>query len=66
VEIKMERLRDDAVDGETGRKAIAVQQWVGLNPDRLKYEMIFTSSDSVAFNQLEPAKRFIEESHDAR
>jgi len=61
VEIKMERLRDDAVDGENGRKAIAVQKWVGLNPERLKYEMVFTSSDSVAFNQLEPARRFIEE-----
>jgi type III restriction enzyme len=60
VEIKMERLRGDAVDGENGRKAIAVQQWVGLNPDRLKYEMIFTPSDSVAFNQLARAKRFIE------
>jgi type III restriction enzyme len=60
VEIKAERERDDAVDGQKGRKAIAVQQWVGLNPDRLKYEMIFTSSDNVAFNQLAPAKRFIE------
>jgi type III restriction enzyme len=66
VEIKMEKLRDDAVDGEKGRKAIAVQKWVGLNPDRLKYEMIFTSSDSVAFNQLEPAKQFIEEPDDPR
>jgi len=47
-----------------GRKAIAVQQWVGLNPDRLKYEMIFTSSDSVAFNQLAPAKQFIEGEQD--
>ena len=66
VEIKMEKLRDDAVDGEKGRKAIAVQQWVGLNPDRLKYEMIFTPSDSVAFNQLSPAKQFIEgEQNDA-
>ncbi|TEU10953.1 MAG: restriction endonuclease subunit R [Anaerolineales bacterium] len=61
VEIKMERLRDDTVDGEKGRKAIAVQQWVGLNPDRLRYEMIFSPSDSVAFNQLAPAKQFIED-----
>ncbi len=60
VEIKMEKLRDDAVEGENGRKAIAVQQWVGLNPERLKYEMIFTPSDSVAFNQLAPARQFIE------
>jgi len=61
VEIKAERERDDAVDGENGRKAIAVQKWVGLNPERLKYEMIFAASDNVAFNQLEPARRFIEE-----
>ena len=60
VEIKAERERDDGVDGENGRKAIAVQKWVGLNPERLKYEMIFTASDNVAFNQIEPARRFIE------
>jgi hypothetical protein len=61
VEIKAERERDDGVDGENGRKAIAVQKWVGLNPERLKYEMIFTASDNVAFNQIEPARRFIED-----
>jgi type III restriction enzyme len=60
VEIKDARFRDDAVDGESGRKAMAVRKWVGLSPDRLKYEMVFTSSDSVAFNQLQPAKQFIE------
>jgi type III restriction enzyme len=60
VEIKDARFRNDEVDGQSGRKAIAVQQWVGLNPDRLKYEMIFTASDSVTFNQLAPAKQFIE------
>ena len=61
VEIKDSRFRDHEVDGETGRKAVAVQKWVGLNPDRLKYEMIFTPSESIAFNQLEPAREFIEE-----
>jgi len=60
VEIKDARFRDDAVDGQNGRKAMAVQQWVGLNPDRLKYEMILTGGEGVAFNQLAPAKRFIE------
>lgn len=60
VEIKAERERNDLVDGESGRKAMAVQKWVGLNPDRLQYEMIFAVGDSVAFNQLAPAKRFIE------
>lgn len=61
VEIKMEMLRDDEVDGEEGRKAIAIQEWVGLNPDKLQYKMIFTDSDAIAFNKLEPVKRFIEE-----
>jgi type III restriction enzyme len=60
VEIKMEKMRDDQVDGENGRKAIAVQKWVGLNPDKLRYEMIFTPSDAIAFNQLAPARRFIQ------
>lgn len=60
VEIKDARFRDNEVDGEKGRKAMAVQRWVGLNPERLKYEMIFTTSDSVAFNQLAPAREFVE------
>lgn len=61
VEIKAARFRDDTVDGEDGRKAIAVRKWVSLNPEKLKYEMIFTPSDTIAFNQLEPAKQFIQE-----
>ena len=61
VEIKDERFRDNAVDGENGRKAIAVRKWVGLNPEKLKYEMIFSPSGSISFDQLEPARQFIEE-----
>jgi len=64
VEIKAEQERHDPVDGEGGRKAMAVQQWVGLNPDRLKYEMIFTPSDAIPFNKVEQTKRFIEEDCD--
>jgi hypothetical protein len=59
VEIKDARFRDDAVDGEVGRKAMAVQKWVGLNPEAFQYEMIFTVSDAVAFNQLENVRAFI-------
>jgi hypothetical protein len=61
VEIKAERERDHPVDGEKGRKAMALRSWENLNPDRLQYEMIFTDSDSVGFNQLEPIRRFIKE-----
>jgi hypothetical protein len=60
VEIKAERERSHPVDGEKGRKAVAVRKWTALNPDRLKYEMIFTGSDSVGFNQLTPVREFIE------
>jgi len=61
VEIKTEKLRADPVDGENGRKAMALRRWELLNPDKLKYEIIFTSSDSVAFNQLAPPKQFVQE-----
>lgn len=61
VEIKAERFREDPVDGEKGRKAMAVQQWVGLNPDRLKYEIIFTSSNTIPFNKVGQAKNLIKE-----
>jgi type III restriction enzyme len=64
VEIKAERERSDSVDGENGRKAMAIRQWENLNPERLQYEMIFTDSDSIAFNQFEPVKKFIEEKQD--
>ena len=59
VEIKAENKRADPIDGEHGRKALAVQKWVGLTPENLQYEIIFTTSDSVAFNQLDPAREFV-------
>lgn len=61
VEIKAERERNHPADGENGAKALAVQGWVGLNPDKLQYEMIFTPGDSVAFNQLRPTITFLTE-----
>jgi type III restriction enzyme len=61
VEIKREKDREDPVDGIRGAKALAVRKWEALNPDRLKYEMIFTPSDTVTFNQLIPVWKFAEE-----
>lgn len=60
VEIKSERERDHKIDGENGRKAMATRQLVGLNPDRLKYEIIFTPSDVIGHEQLEAVREFIE------
>jgi hypothetical protein len=59
VEIKREDKREDLTDGENGRKAMAVKKWVDLNPDLLKYEMIFTSEEEIAFDQLKTAKDFV-------
>lgn len=59
VEIKSERMRGDATDGEHGRKAMAVREWAKLNPDRLAYEMLFTDTDTVANNDFTPVRTFL-------
>lgn len=59
VEIKREDKRKDLTDGENGRKAMAVKKWIDLNPGLLKYEMIFTREEHIAFDQLKAAKDFV-------
>jgi len=61
VEVKKERDRTHPVDGENGLKAAATRKWVGLNPDLLKYEMVFTTGEEVGFDQTKLARTFIEE-----
>ena len=61
VEVKRERERDDAIDGENGAKALAVRKWEGLNPDKLKYQMIFTASDSISASDTLAAQSFVQE-----
>lgn len=60
VEIKAENKRTDEIDGEQGRKAMAVKGWENLNPELLRYEMIFTRTDEVGINQLKNVNHFIE------
>jgi type III restriction enzyme len=60
VEIKKEHDRPHPIDGEKGLKSIATQKWVGLNPDRLKYQMIFTDSDEIGYDQVKTARKLIE------
>jgi type III restriction enzyme len=61
VEVKAERERSDSLDGEGGRKAMALKRWVDLNPERLQYEMIFTPGDAVSINQTRAVREFVEE-----
>ncbi|MBI5570891.1 MAG: hypothetical protein HY914_13185, partial [Desulfomonile tiedjei] len=60
VEIKAERERAHPVDGERGKKAMALRKWESLNPDRLKYEMIFTSTEAVTADQVHEAIQCVE------
>lgn len=59
VETKAANRRLDPVDGENGLKAMALRRWVDLNPDLLRYEMIFATGDSVGYNQLDQVRAFI-------
>jgi predicted nucleotidyltransferase len=61
VEIKREKDREDPTDGAEGVKARAARAWEGLNPDRIKYEMIFTATDSIGYSQLAPVWNFAKE-----
>ncbi len=60
VEIKREHDRSHPVDGENGKKAMALRKWEELNPERLKYQMIFTSTDTVSADQVQEVKRLID------
>ena len=60
VEIKAEREREHPIDGERGAKALAVQRLVDVDPERLRYEMIFAPGDQVTADQIAPTRTFIE------
>lgn len=53
VEIKAERDRTNPISGERGSKAMALRRWEDLDPERLRYEMIFTSTDAVAMDDVQ-------------
>lgn len=61
VEIKSERNRQHPIDGELGRKAMAVRAWEKLNPDRIAYEMLFTDTETVANKDFAPVRQFLGE-----
>jgi len=59
VEVKSEKERANEIDGENGAKALATRKWEGLNPDKLKYQMIFTSTDGIGANDMLQSQSFI-------
>lgn len=61
VEIKAEKFKKDPVDGEKGAKAIAIRQWEKLNPDKLRYQMVFVKDDVLTRKNSADARKFVEE-----
>jgi len=61
VEVKSERERENPIDGENGAKALATRKWEGLNSEKLKYQMVFTSTDSIGASDMTQAQAFAQE-----
>ena len=39
---------------------MALRKWEELNPERLKYQMIFTSTDTVSADQVQEVRKALE------
>ena len=42
-----------------GRKAVALKKWERLNPDRLKYQIIFADGDTIPYDQMKATREFV-------
>jgi hypothetical protein len=55
-------LANDATGGTAvtteGRKAVALKRWEKLNPDRLKYQIVFADGDVIPHDKLAEARAF--------
>ena len=57
----MEKFRNDEIDGEKGLKAAKVREIEGLNPDKLKYEILFTDKAEIGFENMQKIRNIIYE-----
>jgi len=60
-QIKRAYDRAHLVDGENGKKAVALRKWENLNPDRLRYQMIFTATNTVTADEMKGTRTFVQE-----
>lgn len=58
-DLRRSKRGEEAITVE-GRKAIALQKWEDLNPDRLKYQLIFARSEEIGYDQTKQARDFVE------
>ncbi len=61
VEIKRTHDQSHPIDGMSGAKAMAVRKWQNADPDRLRYEMIFTPGSTVTVDEMERVVGFVKE-----
>jgi len=61
IEVKMEKLRGHDIEGEKGLKALKLQEMQGLNPDKLKYEILFTDKSEIGFTNIQKVKQAVHE-----
>lgn len=59
VEVKNAKSRAHLIDGENGRKAMAVREWAALNPERMRYEMIFADAGAIPADKYAPLRDII-------
>lgn len=53
--------RGEAAVTVEGRKAMALRQWERLNPERLKYELVFAREETLTFDNTRGAREFLGE-----
>src|SRR5690606_21987011 len=52
VEVRGERDREHPIHGARGRKAMKLREWEELNPELLRYRMVFTRDDVVPMDAV--------------
>jgi hypothetical protein len=52
--------RGEAAISVEGRKAVALRQWEGLNPDKLRYQISFVEGETVPFSEVTRALQLLE------
>lgn len=57
-----DELKNGKAVSKEGRKAMAMTRWVDLNPERLKYQIIF-ADDALPNDEIAKAKAFVTEGH---
>jgi hypothetical protein len=61
IEVKMDKLKGDDVEGEKGLKALKLREIQGLNPDNVKYEILFTGKSDIGFANVNKVREAIYE-----